>query len=197
MQTNHKKIILGLIDSLGLSNYEAIGILEVVKAEIQSRLSSTPVVRRRVELTSSYDDYLDSLTKKDELQERELKRKYTKRENVSVLGPARPKRQLSEEQKKSLIERIAKARESKRLKKLEKKHITIPSNGQTSLKDWADILIMKNKIKQRLYNGLIKLHNRGFFLEDTHQQAFLEVENIGMDSWREFLKLRFEHFSKQ
>lgn len=75
--------------------------------------------------------------------------------------------------------------------------ITIPSNPETNLKDWADTLVMKNKIKQRLYLGLIKLHNRGLFLEDTDQKNFLEIENLGMGCWREFLKLRFDHFSKK
>ena len=75
--------------------------------------------------------------------------------------------------------------------------INIPSQPETNLKDWADTLVMKNKIKQRLYLGLIKLHNKGLFLEDTDQKSFLEIENVGMGCWREFLKLRFDHFAKK
>jgi hypothetical protein len=230
METNHKKIVLSLIDSLGVSNYEALGIIEVIKNDLQARLSSNTISNNIV--TNQNYDTLKLTTKKtnnvksqssgiktistrlgddeyNELQNLAYEKNCTisellrqvihngQKENIKQTKNKKEKRVLSEEERQSLVERIAKARESKRLKQLQKIHITIPSNGQTNLKDWADKLMMQNKIKQRMYNGLIKLHNRGLFLEDTHQHNFMEIENLGLFSWKEFLKLRFEHFTKK
>ena len=177
---NPNQILISVIDGFNMKPQEVVSLLESVKAEYYIRMT-TPVTFGNPIGNGGFG-VLNGTKPEKKVKKVKEKKKYN----------------ISEERRAQLRLWALKMREQKLAKKVEPKNTTtIPSKPETNLKDWADNLVMQNKMKGRLYNGLIKLHNRGFFLEDTHQDAFLDTRNVGMDSWKEFLKLRFAHFSEK